>query len=488
MIISSFRVRLGLILFFTLSSLSATFGFQTFTDYVITTDSIAGPGSLHDALVAIDGQTGSFRITFDSTLKGARIPYGYVIEVLAGDLIMDGDVDGDDVADVILDGQLNATGINSATTATKFELHNIEFENISYRNFYREIFRLNSQVIQVQNCSFSNFRGYLFYSSGNVTVNNTTFTASRNVYGLFVLNGGYGTITNCVFNDIKSIPGWTIFFQLRGGALTLQNTLIHDNEITIPFRSIGGQVTLSHVTMADNTIFTRNTSYDAHTFYGENGAQFTLENSLLVSNLAPNGSNPGSSIDPESDFQSTGTLFDDDLTGYFNNLSGGDFTPAKGSPAFDAGEFGLVGDLTTDLAGNPRPSYGFGTDAGAFERQFLPTTTTFYYTVTNTQSSGPGSLNAILDSVNLTAGNHFISFADTVAGQTIPFERKIDLAGSLTILGDIDGDQRSDVTLSSNGHEAGITSTTRDVVLTLDGERTSQVYLPLKRYGLPCHR
>ncbi|MEL6538859.1 MAG: LamG-like jellyroll fold domain-containing protein, partial [Bacteroidota bacterium] len=61
----------------------------------------------------------------------------------------------------------------------------------------------------------------------------------------------------------------------------------------------------------------------------------------------------------------TGSILTNNATGLFTDPTLGDYTLAENSPAIDAGDNSVIGSLTTDLLGNPRP---VGTaDAGAYE-------------------------------------------------------------------------------------------------------------------------
>ncbi|HAA17761.1 MAG TPA: hypothetical protein DCP28_02915, partial [Cytophagales bacterium] len=474
----------AILLLFSLGLGSKAFSFQNFTDFVVTTAADSGAGSLNEALLAIDGQPGAHRITFASGLQGQSIPYNVSLSNVVDTLIIDGDTDGDDVADITLDGQDQAVGLLSMGTGAHVELQSIIVADIAPKGSNSFLIEVGEQgSLSVRNCTFQNFTGTLFQvvdrqAKADVSVENCNIGnqgTPRDASVLLAIGDSVSVrFSGCDIYGFNFPTAFRYLFNVWGGSLSLENSLVHDNLLStmlIAQRDLSpkpADIYLRHVTVANNTI--------QSSFGNEEGvfilrsANLQADNSLIIGNTYSSIGRIGPEIyvSVESSYTPTGTIFNPDRSGYFNNPSNGDFTLAKGSPAIDAGLFSRIGDFTIDLDGNPRPNYGFGTDAGALERQGAPTTTTYYYTVTNNATSGSGSLNAILDSVDETTGNHFINFDPGVAGHTIPFQRKINLTGSLTLLGDINGDRTADVTLASQGAITGITSSTRDIILTLE--------------------
>jgi hypothetical protein len=70
------------------------------------------------------------------------------------------------------------------------------------------------------------------------------------------------------------------------------------------------------------------------------------------------------------------------------------------------------------------------------------------FVVTNTKDSGNGSLRAAIEAADITQKADTIVFSQKIAGQTIVLASRLDIGTSVTIDGDINGDNRADVTIS----------------------------------------
>ena len=90
--------------------------------------------------------------------------------------------------------------------------------------------------------------------------------------------------------------------------------------------------------------------------------------------------------------------------------------------------------------------------------------------VTNTNSSGAGSLADAVSQANATAAADTIVFAKTLAGQSIDLSGDLILTNKVTISGDINGDGDGDITLNfASGHivnHAGNRATLTSLVIT----------------------
>lgn len=128
--------------------------------------------------------------------------------------------------------------------------------------------------------------------------------------------------------------------------------------------------------------------------------------------------------------------------------SGG--VPANGSPVVNAGSRFVPGGLPArDLAGNPR-LVGADPDMGAYE---TAVDNSFYLDVTNTLSSGAGSLAQAVASANSVNGRQVIRF--NIAGscpRVITLAQTLNLADEVDILGDTQpGSVANTISLGYNG-------------------------------------
>ncbi|HAA19064.1 MAG TPA: hypothetical protein DCP28_09945, partial [Cytophagales bacterium] len=474
--------RIWLPLLLLLCSASTTFGFQNFTDYVITNTDSSGAGSLHEALTAIDGQAGAYRITFDPSLKAQTIPYNVLMNNLVDTLVINGDIDGDKIPDVTLDGGQDRAGIHNHSLNAYLELRSVRISNVHQWAVFPYTFRFNTAAsILVEDCILENNEGSwfrLFSNGGSVTltVNNTQFGNASNLEPSLYEGFGEGvqaTFTNVTVqgnNRPDYYPG--VMFYQREGFLHLRNSLIYDNQESFIIYAEGlngedAEVTLTHVTIANNEITEPSSPYSGPSgVIGVGLARVIINNSLIAAN--PTVSSTFANFYDNQEGGSitlNNSIAINSAPGYFTDFNNDDYTLADNSPAIDTGSFALIDGLTTDLLGNTRPSNGLLPDVGAFEKQVLAAPAV--YTVTNTLASGAGSLNNILDQIHQQTGSHFITFDPGLIGQTIPWNRDLFLNGNLFIEGDLNGDGESDITLTSNGQPAGITTATSGLLLEL---------------------
>ena len=172
--------------------------------------------------------------------------------------------------------------------------------------------------------------GGIYFLSGTLTINNSTFTSnSAAAGGGIVILGGTATINNSTFSGNSSALGGGGIYN--GGILTLNNSTLSGNSAS----SSGGGIKNFGTLALTNTIVATNDLYSSGSYTGANN----LTNGDPL--LAPLGNYGGP----------TQTM-----------------PPLPGSPAIDAGDDSVTNFLATDQRGFPRKS-GAHVDIGSVEVQ-----------------------------------------------------------------------------------------------------------------------
>ncbi|HAA15365.1 MAG TPA: hypothetical protein DCE41_28185, partial [Cytophagales bacterium] len=90
------------------------------------------------------------------------------------------------------------------------------------------------------------------------------------------------------------------------------------------------------------------------------------------------------------------------------------------------------------------------------------------YVITNANAGGAGSFQDAMQAIDGQPGEHRITFDVSLAGQTVPYHTDtVTLEGSLSINGDVDGDNILDITFSG--------TSTQGIIFSLDNDITIDV-------------
>jgi Bacterial Ig-like domain len=352
--------------------------------YTVKNTNDAGPGSLRQAIIDANTNTGSAdTINFDAMSLGSSA----TITLTSGQL-----PPITDVAGLTIDGGSADITISG---------------NEQYRVFLVDSgakLTLSNLTVANGNSGFEDDgRGGGIYNGqgGTVTVSNSTLSgnsAGNGNGGGGIYNGGFGTlevINSTLSGNSSNDSGGGIFS--RTGTVTVSNSTLSDNSAPIG----GGILTMGDTLEVSNSTLSGNSASEGGGIYDSGADTITVSNSTLSDNSAPIG---GGNCDGVGDgtIANGGYNLDSDTSCGFgtnnNSLSGVDPMlgpladnggPTKthallaGSPAIDKGNSSF--EATTDQRGLPRPidfvgildaADGDGSDIGSFERQLQEPDTT----------------------------------------------------------------------------------------------------------------
>lgn len=258
--------------------------------------------SLREALLAAEGTTGPKLVTFAANLKGAAIRIGSAgfqnyrqPRLISGDTTISGDIDGDGVADVVIDGTLTPQWSPLGTA-----------------------FHIYSSSNTIAHLIVSNFHGIAIsmgLSGQSESIRRNTIISNiiyqPNVAGAHAISISYGGgdlpgRRNCMYdmsinrNYIAGDVG--VSGAYGSSSITISNVLIQENTIMLPDRAIviqggasgvsqgkfssGDSNVIQHVLITDNHI--EGTS-GVFVTAGDSGASFnTIQDILIASNTMAN--------------------------------------------------------------------------------------------------------------------------------------------------------------------------------------------------------
>ncbi|WP_186766454.1 FG-GAP-like repeat-containing protein, partial [Phaeobacter marinintestinus] len=336
-------------------------------------DSYDGLTSLREALAFANSDADASTITFDAALAGQTITLGGTELVLSTDVTIDGDIDGDNSADITIDGNdasrvLNATGgtitldalaitgglgglyqdgagLKIGYSATVHLNNSTISGNSTYKGSGGGLF--NSGIATLTNSTISN--NYAFYSGGGLanlgTVSLTNSTVAGNdaqYFGGGLHDIGTATLTNSTLtgNSAQDGGGISAF-----GSTTLSNSIVLGNSAVTDAEVSG--------TVASTTSITSGTAADVFAALDGNGGGLLTDNGGPVQTIALNTAVTNPALDagddsaaPATDARGAGRA---DQSGVANN----------GANTSDLGAFEL--QLTTQ-AGGSGPDFMVGTD------------------------------------------------------------------------------------------------------------------------------
>ncbi|WP_370688308.1 cadherin-like domain-containing protein [Flavimaribacter sediminis] len=435
---------------------------------------------------------GNDKITFDESVFGddATIYLGANYQlIITSDVTIDGDIDGDGRADVTLNANSGAGQDDAVTRVMMVSGGTSHLEGLIFtggndldgagvRVSGGAAVVLENSIL-TGNASYLTGGGLYIQSGSMATLTNSTVSGNNANYGGGITNRGTVELNSTTVSGNNAAYGGGIYNQ---GTATLVNSTIADNEADLG----GGLSNYSEATLI-NATFSGNVAENGGGIRAANGS-LALTNSLVLGNsggevtggYTSGGGNlvGDGAVAAEDVFENTHSNTAGTVAGVLADNGGLVETIALKSvadnPALDRG--GSVAE-TTDANGNSRDvdlydAYGAdidngGTvDAGAVELAAVPETASLV--VDTTQDivdayDGLTSLrealayaNSVDDADGIDGTNDTITFA---AGVGDAFENGgiIVLGGSqfaitsdVTILGDVDGDGKADITLDGN--------------------------------------
>jgi CSLREA domain-containing protein len=232
--------------------------------YTVTTldDTVAADGqtSLREALALANATATADDIVFDSTLSGTVVLDNALGELtITSDVTIDGDTDGDNRADVAVDGDDQVRVFNVTAGTSTLESLTIVGGNAGAGNNGGGVQVLGGAVLTVSNTTVAGnyaISGGGIYNDGTLTLFNTTVAYNATIgTGGGVLNHGDATLTNVTLAGNST--------GLGGGLYNL------------------GTATLTNTTVSGNT------ASDAAGIYNQAGADLTLANSIVLGHVVP---------------------------------------------------------------------------------------------------------------------------------------------------------------------------------------------------------
>ncbi len=409
------------------------------TTFTVTNTNDSGAGSLRQAVLDANASAGADTIAF-SGISGQTITLASQITI-TDDITIDGDMNGDNKADVTISGN-NASRIFSVTgTGTDLALQSLTLTNGASVTGSGGAVQLSTSTgtlsisdTTISNSSVTGFRGGAVSSSGGaITITNSLLTGnSATGNGGAIYSFGSVALTNSTI-DGNTSNGSGGGVMASGAALTAVNSTITSNHAdadgtdTVSGGGIAGIFNLFNTVVASNSSGSGLTANDisgtatgqaAHSFFG-----------TAVSLAVDNGGNIIGGGDP--------------LLGALGDHGGTVMTREilAGSALIDAGTNSVA--PATDGNGNPRIDNGT-VDIGATEVQTLVVTTAADVVDAN---DGVLSLREAVALANAGDGFNRITFAAGLANQTLTLT-----GGELVLSEDvtIDGGANT-ITISGGG-------------------------------------
>ncbi|WP_289132287.1 Ig-like domain-containing protein [Pseudomonas sp. BCRC 81390] len=463
-----------------LSAFTTSLATITVTDTDASSTALNGKVSLAEAIqaantdAAVDGSSagsGSDIIVFHQTLKGHTIRWSTASALLvASNITINGDVDGDRQGDIILSGDVNNNGLRDAVESSGLQSNSggaLTVRNLDFRYFSGNLtggaIRANSGSITVEDSNFQDNAGAVINSA--TTVGSTVIVRNTTIHD----------------NDGSIVNATAMSSLVRlGGANNhvLENVAIYDNigeygatgvvaaGAVIVLNNTGGSVSIVNSTIANNIFSTSTGTISSAGLGWSSGSAgtVTVQNSILTGNTV-NGvaldaaTNNGSGGGYTSTTNLIGVSVD------FVNAAGGDYRLAStASNAIDQGT--AAGATLTDLRGFVRPR-GAGVDIGAYEVLYAAPPVVDLDTTTGGNDSTvnfAGTPVAIVPNLSLTQTD-----GDTqVSGATLTLSGVVDVGNETLSLsaGQIASAASFGITVSGSG----------STVLTLSGVATLAQY------------
>ncbi|WP_029015207.1 DUF4347 domain-containing protein, partial [Niveispirillum irakense] len=336
---------------FALASMEAFSG--KLATVTVTSASGNAAGSLNHAIVnAGDGDI----IVFDPTLASGTISLGVTTTILtaaAQNFTINGDVNGDGIADITISGD---NGDNTSSSADyRGILFNAAGKTLTVKNVIMERFY-----------SASALQGALTLQNGSLEVDGVTFRNNLNNPLATTTAATSLTIRNSVFREnvgvVTGTAGFAVIRSQVTGTLTIENTLVVDNNYVMNMGSPSAQ-------FPGSTIVQNNAAA-----YTVNIRNVTIANNSYINNDAGAASVKTAGIGLYSGGSSTLNIYNTIIAGNSGNLAGTSFADPN-AIIYNAANFTFNGsnNYQGDITGNA--VFVDSTNATLSLRDYRPTST-----------------------------------------------------------------------------------------------------------------
>ena len=472
---------------------------DTFDGGDLAAETADGNGlSLREALglALANGAGTADTITFDTSLTGTlTLTNGEL--VIASDVTIDGDTNGDNGADITIDASFGSRVFDvSSGTAT--------IDSLTIKGGYgsgvriaaaADLTLINSTVAS----NYSSSAGGGIVNYGAATLISSTLSSNNGHHGGALANFGTATLVNVTLADNDGSLGAGIYngtFSGTTGTLTLVSSTLSGNDASDYGGGVynHGDATLINSIVAGNTAY-----YSGSDIRTAAGGTTTYSGVNIFSQAGAGDAQDLNGVDVTDVFVATtasggGVLADNGgpvqtialLQGGLAQNAGDDSFLSEATAGVDLTGDGDTNDtITTDARGDARVAVG-QSDVGAYEIQTLIVTTLDDEAAGSTDlateaTDGNGlSLREALAIADATAGHDTIVFDASLTGGSNPgvddgvmtlTAGQLAISSDVTIDGDTNGDNAADITIDANGGSrvlkvTGGTSTLESLTIT----------------------
>ena len=199
----------------------------------------SGNLSLREAIIQANAAAGADTITFDASLAGQTITLTGGQLTLTNDLTIDGDVNGDNKADIIISGNDASRVFHITGTGTDVELDSLTLTNGNpgASQDGGAILTGAGTTLAITDSTIKDSATSLFgdgagiYSGGTLTVTGSTISGNTGAFhggGVFLGVEASGTFTNTTIDGNSAVAGGGIY-TLAASTLTILNSTITGN-------------------------------------------------------------------------------------------------------------------------------------------------------------------------------------------------------------------------------------------------------------------
>ncbi|MCB1499007.1 MAG: cadherin-like domain-containing protein [Bauldia sp.] len=449
---------------------------QTVTGDLAAEIADGGGLSLREALILANGAdldtdaTNGTRITFGAAITGgdtAGIDDGVITLsgtqlTISSDVVIDGDTDGDGKADITIDADGASRVLNVTAGTSTLDALTITGGTSSSGG---GIFIAGAGDLTIVNATISDsaasISGGGISNAGTLTLANSTLSGNTaQQYGGGIINFGAATLVNVTLsgNSATFVDGGAVFNTITG-VLSVTNATVSGNAAGQNGGGLGnfGDATVTNSILAGNTAGGSGDNVST----GPGGATVYAGNNLIGGTLtdifAVVGANPETAV-------VSGVLADNGGPVETIAIKQGGLAQNTGDDAelpLDPQDLDADSDtgetLPVDARGEARLAVG-QSDIGAFEIQTLTVTAlddiganqTIGADLAADVADGGGlSLREALHWANTLPGADTITF--NVGGTVALVGPQLIISSDMTIDGDIDGDEKADITIAANG-------------------------------------
>ncbi|RCW89620.1 hypothetical protein DFP92_1233, partial [Yoonia sediminilitoris] len=348
-------------------------------DFVVNTnsdDSVDDDGltTLREALALADALAGADTITFDLAEGERTIILGGSELVLSSDVTIDGDINGDDVADITVsgDGQSRVFRVAQGTA----ELDSLTITGGRADDYgagivvlsRAELFLTNSTVsgnsVEFQGGGIANFGtatltnsmlsgntsardGGGMHNTGNLTLTDSTLSGNMAQFGGGINNVGTATLINSTLSGNEAFRGGGIYNR---GTATLTNSTLSENTA----ESTGGGISNTGIATLTNSTLSGNMAVsNGGGIYNFGNGTLALTNSTLSGNTSAGN---GGGISNRSDATLTNSI----VLGNSANVAGAAEIGGLSAVTATNSITGANGETVADVFAGPDPLTGGG--------------------------------------------------------------------------------------------------------------------------------